>query len=322
MEFPKLPIVVQISKQNRWVFYPLLYASIVVIYFNFYNFWTNEGWIGVFYSNALRDFTIERFTLPLLYWIGLPIYLWIGEPTFIITGFVFFTVGFVFLVKTLWKDYPLIAANLFFPLFIRPEAANWVMNYSRDALIFMFACIFTYYFAKVWLKRENHYLALIIISILAIYTKTSGLLFVWFTLLIFVRNNHNIIFDGGGNGLFNGVPTIAGIPLWREKWAYKAWFDDLQRIVNSLFDMKNFNPLLFFPNPVFYFSLLAALILRRFTPIMIVLTTLVVGVAIHNISPFFYDSEVVWRYTYALIPINLLVIGEAMNRVILFKRQQ
>ncbi len=307
-----LPIKIPFNPNDNWVFYPSFVFMVLSMYLNFWQFWAN-GWMGTFYSNAIREFAIERFTQPVLWWLGVTAYLSLGELAFPLLGFLFFTISLIFLIQTFKAEHKIILLLLYIFLFIRPEAANWVMGFSRDALIFMISSIYTFYFSKVWLKKENHYLILLILSLFAMYTKSSGALLLWFLFIIFIRNNHNRIFEGG---------WLAVIPLWRPNWAYKAWLVDVQRIANSLLDMRHFNAAFLFPNPVFYISVLAALVLRRFTPFMIVITTLLSGVAVHNLSPHFYDLEVIWRYTYMLLPLNLLVIGQAVNKIVVFKKEK
>ena len=266
------------------------------------------GWLithnyGTFYTDAIQQLAIERIHFPTIWFLGIFLNELAGLYGLFIFAFVWFLVAIMYMFKTL-KAYPFFCYFLSFFLFMRPGAANWFMFFGRDNLIIGFASIFTYYFMLTWLKKENHFLIMSVLAILALYTKTSGFLLIMFLVILFIKNNHNAIFNN----------AYIYIPLFKDSWLYSAWYHDLEKVAVALFRLTDLSPVFLFTNKVFYLSFLTLIISRGVIPFTVLTITLFTGLVIHNISTVFYGFEEIWRYTYILIPINLLVIAEVFKQ--------
>ncbi len=273
--------------------------------FNLYDIYLVHDWYGKFYIIGINELDINRFTLPLLYWLGLLFYIPLGEPGLFLLGIIMFTVAFIYLTRLFW-NYKFMLPFFFWIIFIRHAAANWLLFFSRDALIFMFASAFTYYFYRTWIRGDKKYWKMAFICILALYTKSSAILLIVMLIALFLYQNVK--------GLTKNM-ALAGIPLFRPEWAYSAWLGDLLRGIESfLFRFKISDIVFVFPNPLFFFSFMLLLVSRGFIPFMIVFLSVATGVVINNISTYFYDSEVIWRYMFIMVPLNLLLISQLIQQ--------
>lgn len=275
--------------------------------FLLFNIYLENDWYGHFYIDNLKGFEIERFSLPLLYWLGLLVYLPFGEPGLFGISIVMFSIAFIYLSRLFW-NYKFMLPLIFPIIFLRHESANWLLFFSRDALVFMFASMFAYYFYRTWIKKDRKYWKMALICILALYTKSSGILLIILLLVLYLYQNvKNLTYK-------NGFLAVTAIPLFRDSWIYSAWLADFMRGVESFLYRFKVNDIVFlFPNALFFFSFFVFIATRGFIPFIIIFLSLGSGVVINNISTQFYDAEVIWRYTFIMVPLNLMLIAKAIQ---------
>ncbi len=279
----------------------IFFILVSLLFLTYYN----NQWYGLFYIRAIQDLAIERITLPIAWWLGLAVYLPFGNYGLFAISIVMGVISILYLIRIFW-NYKFLTPFLFPLLFYRTDAANWVLFFGRDQIIFMLSCIFTYYFYLTWVKKEKHYWLLAILAILALYTKSSGiLLIIMFIAIYLIRESREWLKNG----------SLAAIPLFREEWLYRAWLVDLNRGMEVFFSrLKIIEINLLFPNSIFLFSFVLAVYSRTFVSFVVIFLTILAGPIVHNIAPDFYDAEVLWRYTFVMVPLNMLIIGESIRK--------
>lgn len=287
------------------IFAALFSAITFLQVFNLYNIYLQNEWYGTFYIVSMQNFTIENFTLPLLYWLGLAVYLPFGDAGLFGISIIVFSIAFLYLIRLFW-NYKFMIPFIFWIIFLRHESANWLLFYSRDMLIFMFACMFSYYFYKTWVEHDNKYWKMGIICLFALYTKTSAILFIILLISLYLyQNTKKLTIEN----------SLAAIPLFRPEWVYSAWLTDLIKGIESFIYRLKVNDIVFlFPNSFFLISFMVFIYSRGFIPFVIIFLTVITGVVINNISTQFYDAETIWRYTFIMVPMNILLIAKHIQQ--------
>jgi len=263
------------------------------------------------FERAIRENNARAFVVPMLFWVGSASYLLIGDASFVAVPLATLSITVLFMLR-LFTKFKLPKPALLLCFLVTSKWISAINFFNRDAMLFMLAAIFTYYFFA-WIK-EKHRQDLFMQGACVFgmtFTKDFWGVFAGFFLLGILFAYRRKL-----NFLPAAVPYYKEIETQCSKTCsqFCTTISNVQGNILQLPSASVYYLLATLANPIYAVSGLLFFKKREFIHFAFFMATLMIGGTIIAMGKGAWVNNNI-RYSLALVPFHLYFIGKALAKV-------